>query len=737
MTKRFTDADLLLERLSRPQRIGVVGHRGVGKTTLLSVLYREAVSGRWPDLRLAAADTRTAQYLADKIAQLESGQPLPATLAETDLRFHLYHQGSRLDLLFKDYQGEHVELGRDEPIRAFLADCDALWLCIDADSFDRPAHLLQRQQEMEQVIEDYLSTAPFSDLHRPMALVLTKADLLGQTGSPAEGWTDYVPMARHALDAHCPSGGMFAVSSLGRCFPLQAQNSPEGSRERAVKPPEGWIQPINLDQPLVWLAKALQAQDEARLAKLWSLAPNSARLLQRAGAVLARRYADSPEVSKHQKRLRDLTHRQRSRRVLTVAGSVATLVGGLWTYDAVAHARTIQFEKHHADAPAEILQTWNSYRTWHPTRNLFSATAKQEEEQRLGILAAQARQKEIQERLAEWRKQATDPDLDPDWVWQQLVALRTSYPEAEIEGDLQKLRTGVQGRRQQQLDRRAQRAYDEFVSGEGSKLDLPALRDRADRFLQEYAGTPHEADVRYRREAIQSRLENNELQAARIYSAEHPLNFQTRKEYYQAYLDNHPNGTLRTEAEAALRTIDSEWDKHDFRSVRDCYTAHPEDLHDLTTRCQYYLAVHPQGRFASSAKELLRWCEQVGDTREYKVVVKSGQFNRRVAFWLSRGPDLSVEIEVGGIRYGPSPIIANRYDPEWNYEFPRKIRWKLGDSIRIRVYDHDYWKHLVVFVTSDDDPVAMRLLTGVVDTGKNALTFESDFTMPTLPRIED
>src|SRR5258708_37790303 len=238
MAKSFTDADLLLERLSRPQRIGVVGHRGVGQTTLLSVLYREAVSGRWPDLRLAAADTRTAQYLADKIAQLESGQPLPATLAETDLRFHLYHQGSRLDLLFKDYQGEHVELGRDEPIRAFLADCDALWLCIDADSFDRPAHLLQRQQEMEQVIEDYLSTAPFRDLHRPMALVLTKPDLLGETGNSAESWTDYVPMARHALDAHCPSGGMFAVSSLGRCSHMQAQNSPQGSKERTVQPPE-------------------------------------------------------------------------------------------------------------------------------------------------------------------------------------------------------------------------------------------------------------------------------------------------------------------------------------------------------------------------------------------------------------------------------------------------------------------------------------------------------------------
>src|SRR5215472_4474194 len=91
------------ERLCRPQRIGVFGHRGVGKTTLLAMLYREAVGGRLPNLRLAAADARTAQYLSDKILQLESGRALPGTLAETDLRFHLYHHANRIELLVRDY----------------------------------------------------------------------------------------------------------------------------------------------------------------------------------------------------------------------------------------------------------------------------------------------------------------------------------------------------------------------------------------------------------------------------------------------------------------------------------------------------------------------------------------------------------------------------------------------------------------------------------------------------------
>src|SRR5437764_3824509 len=172
-------ARALAERLCRPQRLGVFGHRGVGKTTLLAMLYREAVAGRLPGLRLAAADARTAEYLSDKVLQLEAGRPLPATLGETELRFHLYYQGARLDLLVMDYQGEHVALGREEPIRDFLRQCDAVWLCLDAPATEGIAPCLQAQQEVEQIVEDYLSAEDPQVPHRPMALTLTKADLLG------------------------------------------------------------------------------------------------------------------------------------------------------------------------------------------------------------------------------------------------------------------------------------------------------------------------------------------------------------------------------------------------------------------------------------------------------------------------------------------------------------------------------------------------------------------------------
>src|SRR5919108_3211240 len=98
----------LAERLCRPQRVGVFGGRGVGKTTLLTMLYREAVGGRLPGLRLAPADARTATYLSDKVLQLEAGATLPATLDETELRFHLYQGETSIDLVVRDYQGEHV-----------------------------------------------------------------------------------------------------------------------------------------------------------------------------------------------------------------------------------------------------------------------------------------------------------------------------------------------------------------------------------------------------------------------------------------------------------------------------------------------------------------------------------------------------------------------------------------------------------------------------------------------------
>src|SRR5258708_34572732 len=101
MAQLQTTSRELAERLCRPQRLGVFGRRGVGKTTFLTMLYREAVGGRLPALRLAAADARTAEYLSDTGLGLPAGRALPATLGETRLRFALYYDDRRPALLFK------------------------------------------------------------------------------------------------------------------------------------------------------------------------------------------------------------------------------------------------------------------------------------------------------------------------------------------------------------------------------------------------------------------------------------------------------------------------------------------------------------------------------------------------------------------------------------------------------------------------------------------------------------
>jgi len=143
-------------RLTGPKRIGLFGHRNVGKTTLLAVFYRQAANGQVPGLRLAAVDPHSAEYLAEKIAYIESGEATAGTLAETSLNLRLYHGPARHDLVVKDYQGEHITLGSDEPIQEFFADCDAVFLCLDPEGATGSAERTRRQQEIEILLERYI-----------------------------------------------------------------------------------------------------------------------------------------------------------------------------------------------------------------------------------------------------------------------------------------------------------------------------------------------------------------------------------------------------------------------------------------------------------------------------------------------------------------------------------------------------------------------------------------------------
>jgi hypothetical protein len=267
---------------------------------------------------------------------------------------------------------------------------------------------------------------------------------------------------------------------------------------------------------------------------------------------------------------------------------------------------------------------------------------------------------------------------------------------------------------------------------------LPAVVKQADRFLSEFGSASCAAEARLCRQAVLRRLDERDIQAARAYSARNPLNFQTRREHYQKYLLQHPtDGAFTKEAEEALRTIAGQWDKHDFRAVRDHFVRDPGNTGGLVAHCRRYLAVHPDGKFKPQAVELLRWSERVTAPGEYRVVLRSGSFDSSIGRWFTRGPKLSVEIEVNGVRHGPSTISYNTFHPEWEFEFPRRIRWQLGQPVVVRVKDHNWSEKVVMEVASEpNDPLAIRLLCGEVTAGGQRLLLTSDFAMPVLPRIE-
>lgn len=346
---------------------------------------------------------------------------------------------------------------------------------------------------------------------------------------------------------------------------------------------------------------------------------------------------------------------------------------------------------------------------------------------------AEARRREWTARLADLREHASDPEQ----TWRGFVQLCIHYPEMSTTEDMEQLQTVFRTRREEHITQRAKAAHEELVQAEARGTTLSSLQDQAERFLRDFQGSAPEEDVRRRQAAYALRLEERDIEPARELSARQPLEFAKRRALYLSHLERYPTGAFAKEATSALRTIGADWDQHDFRAVRDHYEHRTGDVAELVTRCRSYLAAHPEGRFRGAASDLLRWTERVTMPGEYRVTLRGGQFEKGLARFLSRGPDLSVELEVNGVRHGPSPVSKNSYEPEWNYEFPRRVRWKLGDPVVIRVMDHDWRDRVVLELCSPaGDLFALRLLSGAVRVGGNAVTFESDFILPGVPMVE-
>src|SRR5207248_6480385 len=97
--------------------------------------------------------------------------------------------------------------------------------------------------------------------------------------------------------------------------------------------------------------------------------------------------------------------------------------------------------------------------------------------------------------------------------------------------------------------------------------------------------------LRERRTSYLHRIDEHDFESAHGYSRTSPLNFATRRERYEQYLSRHPQGAFASQARSAAAEIETAWDRHDFRQIRDLYVKKPHEFEELTARSTRYLAV--------------------------------------------------------------------------------------------------------------------------------------------------
>lgn len=774
---RTTHLDDLEERLTGAKKIALFGHRNVGKTTLLAMFYREASMGRVPGLRLAAGDAASAEYLASTIAQIESGEPPAGTLAETELRLRLYHGPARFDLIVKDYQGEHVTLGSDEPIHAFFAGCDAVLLCLDPEGSSSPVDRRRRQQEVENLLERYIEHSSDGTAGRPVALLLTKFDRVmsrGELGDETSGADverfveRHYGMTRHALAQHAPRGAIFAVSAYGR-----------GARDSR---PPAELDPLGLEGPLGWLAEQLEASDEEQLEWLWDLAPNDLPRLSRCVAAYERRYPRSAKAEVFRKRIATLKRGRRRKALVRTVAAAGIGIAALAGYDAYGFHRALALESRPGIPAPAVAKSWGELLAWHPSLPYFwpsraeAARLRQAEwtvkaaevqvvngtaapglEAKLIAIKDQAPHlaKEIrkveeardrvkqEERWKAARAEATAlaPGDDPAPALATLRAFLKDFPDTSNRPEALVLLDGLKSRDSARRSAEDRRFLDDLERAEAlPNAELRDLIDRTQQFLAEHSQSDYRLEVERKLEGYVHRQDERDIERARQYSKQYPTNFATRIERFSDYLRAHQTGgRFISEATESKDRVLREWDAYAYRQAYDHLAAHPDDVSEVARRFRDYLREHHDGRYARDAQAYLDWYEKVSVPGDYHVTVRRGEVEPGSGKYLGGGgPDLGVVVEVAGVTYGPTPVVPNSHRPIWDYTFPRPVRWKIGDPVTVKVIDYDWSDSTLAVLTSrKGDPLAIRNISGTIrfaKGGRTAVTFASDFRMPELTK---
>lgn len=264
--------------------------------------------------------------------------------------------------------------------------------------------------------------------------------------------------------------------------------------------------------------------------------------------------------------------------------------------------------------------------------------------------------------------------------------------------------------------------------------DYTRIMDEAERFLENYPNSELAADARGLFDRAAHSRDEHDFELARQFSRDNPDRFEVRIKRYQEYLDAHAaSGGFAADARRAIESIRMDWSEHDYRSIFEFWRTYPNDIAAVAVRLRRFEESHPASSRRAAVEQFLARYEKASAPGDYRIRVKSGSFDRSIGHLVSFGPDLAVDIEVAGVRLGRTPIVADSFEPAWEYEFPQMVRWRIGDPVKIRVMDFDYSNRTILKIDSGDDPLALRYLNGTSVSNGHRLTIECNFEIPTLP----
>ena len=172
-------------------RIGIFGSRGVGKTSCFACLYGDSKPA---DAAVSFPETDSRSYLEGLWEDLVQGKSMEGTAAEPlrPLSLNLTDGDETWNLKTCDYAGRLIESGGKggagneerqlrQSVESWLHESDAILIFLDITTRGdvQDSYLRDRQDELDRLLGALGVLAKGGKVGKPLALVLTKWDVLG------------------------------------------------------------------------------------------------------------------------------------------------------------------------------------------------------------------------------------------------------------------------------------------------------------------------------------------------------------------------------------------------------------------------------------------------------------------------------------------------------------------------------------------------------------------------------